>query len=222
MECNAIIAEQGVLNQRLYRIKSGEVRMERRGNNNTVLLGVNEMFGELSLLDKYAFTTSTVVANSALGTELYCMEAAFLYQLFESEPDLGRRFFEMLALKLSARLRQLNKATSRQSSVTRRDSMSVNACLKYHGRRRRSMGSLANSPLSRSQSNMDKELTAAHANANTSTLDGCASPSIFGAALVSHSVGNVPAYALQSTSSASPPVLSSQIRWVVVCGRVCV
>lgn len=44
-------------------------------------------------------------------TEVYKAEVGFMYQLFATEPGMRKRFFNLAAVKLSKKLRELGQVT---------------------------------------------------------------------------------------------------------------
>ena len=100
-----VILHEGEVNDCLYRIKSGVVRLTQEVSGHTHArneMTVDQMFGEMSVLDKNV-TSATVVAASDL-VELYTIELDVLYELFKTCPGFSMRFHHAMATTLAERL----------------------------------------------------------------------------------------------------------------------
>lgn len=100
-----VILHEGEVNDCLYRIKSGTVRLTQEVSGHTHArdeMSVDQMFGEMSVLDKNV-TSATVVAASDL-VELYSIELDVLYELFKTCPGFSMRFHHAIATTLAERL----------------------------------------------------------------------------------------------------------------------
>jgi CRP-like cAMP-binding protein len=100
-----VILHEGEVNDCLYRIKSGIIRLTQEVNGQTqprAEMGPEQMFGEMSVLDKNIIS-ATVVAASDL-VELYTIDLDVLYELFKTCPGFSKRFHHAMAETLAARL----------------------------------------------------------------------------------------------------------------------
>lgn len=100
-----VILHEGEVNDCLYRIKSGTVRLTKEVSGHAQMrdeMTVDQMFGEMSVLDKNV-TSATVVAASDL-VELYTIELDVLYELFKTCPGFSMRFHHAMATTLAERL----------------------------------------------------------------------------------------------------------------------
>jgi CRP-like cAMP-binding protein len=120
-EPDAVILEQRVPNQHLYRLKSGFARVEIEndmysGTKHVGTLKPGSMFGEMSVLDNQGLTTARIVADTPVVVDR--IRESFVVNLFQSEPDLSRRFYLNMALKLCDRLDTLATKSRRPGSRT--------------------------------------------------------------------------------------------------------
>eukprot|EP01102_Stenamoeba_stenopodia_P000971 TRINITY_DN10882_c0_g1_i2.p1 TRINITY_DN10882_c0_g1~~TRINITY_DN10882_c0_g1_i2.p1 ORF type:complete len:1058 (+),score=235.92 TRINITY_DN10882_c0_g1_i2:60-3233(+) len=98
------IVYRGMYSKYLYVVKKGQVRVEKDGRL-IATIGETEIFGEMSLVDRYGTASASVVAHSD-NVELYAIEAPFIYKLLISDStNLALRFFRYIALILSIRLK---------------------------------------------------------------------------------------------------------------------
>lgn len=110
-DAGATLVELGVPNRNLFYIESGEARLEANDEHgaNVVIstVGKGSMLGELAAFDNIVLSTARIRAISAMVVNN--VNIAFVSTLFESEPDLYRRFFHSVALQLADQLDQLDK-----------------------------------------------------------------------------------------------------------------
>jgi serine/threonine protein kinase len=101
---------EGDINESLYRIKSGTCRVEKMlpnaagtGKEYKVLvkLGVDAMFGEMSVLSRDARTSAAIVADSD-DVDVHVIDVDFINDLFLTEPGLKQRFSTTSASRSSA------------------------------------------------------------------------------------------------------------------------
>lgn len=97
---NVVLFNEGDTNGSLYRIKSGQCRVEKNLPNADgvverkvlAVMGPERMFGEMSVMSRDAKTSASIVADQN-DTEVYVIDVAFVYDLFQTEPGLRQRFF---------------------------------------------------------------------------------------------------------------------------------
>jgi CRP-like cAMP-binding protein len=100
-----VILHEGEVNDCLYRIKSGVIRLTQEVNGQTqsrAEMGPDQMFGEMSVLDKNIISATVVAASDMV--ELYTIDLDVLYELFKTCPGFSRRFHHAMAETLAARL----------------------------------------------------------------------------------------------------------------------
>lgn len=100
-----IILSQGEANDCFFRIKKGNVRLEKMIKGKMTVLtkmGPDQMFGEMSILDKN-ITSATVVADTH-EVELYALELPFLLEILKMNDGLSKRFHKSIAKTLASRL----------------------------------------------------------------------------------------------------------------------
>jgi serine/threonine protein kinase/CRP-like cAMP-binding protein len=117
-EQNAYLFHEGDENESLYRIKSGQCRVEKKlptgvdGQKEykvVAKLGVDVMFGEMSVLSRDARTSAAIVADSA-DVEVHVIDVDFISDLFATEPGLKQRFFYNICLKLVGMIKNLSNS----------------------------------------------------------------------------------------------------------------
>jgi len=97
-----LILSENEENKYIWRVKEGEVKLQR-ANSSLSILGVGAIFGELSIFSSRNKMNAAVISNMA-STEVYRISPPLLWTLFESDPQLGYRFYRWLAAKLCRRL----------------------------------------------------------------------------------------------------------------------
>eukprot|EP01114_Cavostelium_apophysatum_P015009 TRINITY_DN4008_c0_g1_i4.p1 TRINITY_DN4008_c0_g1~~TRINITY_DN4008_c0_g1_i4.p1 ORF type:complete len:1425 (+),score=391.51 TRINITY_DN4008_c0_g1_i4:717-4991(+) len=111
-----VIFEEGSVNHRLYRVKKGTFRVEKKGKDgNSVLLtkiSPPAMFGEMSFLGTN--TSASIIADENKA-ELWVLEINIVKKLFDSDPDLFRTFYQYLATILAKRLKNMSSTKSGES-----------------------------------------------------------------------------------------------------------
>jgi CRP-like cAMP-binding protein len=103
---NTVILHQQQLNDNLYRVQSGTVRVHK-DDKFLVELGDCAMFGEMSVLSLDAKTTACVSAGEA-GAVVTVVDIGFVHRLFTREPALARRFYHHICLTLTRIIQQLD------------------------------------------------------------------------------------------------------------------
>jgi CRP-like cAMP-binding protein len=102
---STVLVERGVASRVAFHIESGEAQLETDDDGGASVavgtVGQGAMLGELSMLDG-CLTTARVRALTPLSVDM--INTSFLRTLFESEPDLCRRFFHNVALQLADQL----------------------------------------------------------------------------------------------------------------------
>src|SRR2546423_1164794 len=64
------------------------------------ILGETDIFGEVSVVDKYGYTSASVIAESDV-VEVYLFPATFIFKFIKTdEQGLGFRFFKYIATRL--------------------------------------------------------------------------------------------------------------------------
>eukprot|EP01103_Thecamoeba_quadrilineata_P019065 TRINITY_DN757_c0_g1_i1.p1 TRINITY_DN757_c0_g1~~TRINITY_DN757_c0_g1_i1.p1 ORF type:complete len:659 (+),score=150.51 TRINITY_DN757_c0_g1_i1:257-1978(+) len=101
------IIKQGVYNRVLYRVRSGQVRIEK-GNKFVAMLEPTQILGEMSLVDRDGFAAATAVAQSE-RVEVYVLPGPLLFRLMSADSSgLALRFFRFVGAKIAYRLRDYN------------------------------------------------------------------------------------------------------------------
>lgn len=107
IERGDVLFEEGEPGDRLYVITSGKVKLGRRSpdgrENLLAVLGPGEMFGELSLFDPGARTTT---ATAVAGTDLVGLGHAELTEFVSTRPEVAVKLLGSIA----RRLRRTNEA----------------------------------------------------------------------------------------------------------------
>jgi CRP-like cAMP-binding protein len=107
----ATLVELGVPNRNLFHIDTGEAQLESNDENGASVViatvGKGSMLGELAAFDNVVLSTARIRALTPMVVNN--VNIAFVSTLFESEPDLYRRFFHSVALQLADQLDQLDK-----------------------------------------------------------------------------------------------------------------
>ncbi len=99
------VMKEGESYQRMYQIVRGVIRVEKKINDETKMLGrlrASETFGELSFLVGSA-ATATCLADSE-EVELTIMEGYYLNMLFQIRPEIAGRFYKFLSMLVTARI----------------------------------------------------------------------------------------------------------------------
>lgn len=107
IERGDVLFEEGEPGDRLYIIISGKVKLGRKSpdgrENLLAVLGPGEMFGELSLFDPGARTTT---ATAVAGTDLVGLSHPELAEFVSSRPEVAMKLLGSIA----RRLRRTNEA----------------------------------------------------------------------------------------------------------------
>ena len=107
IERGDVLFEEGETGDRLYIITSGKVKLGRKSQdgreNLLAVLGPGEMFGELSLFDPGARTTT---ATAVAGTDLVGLSHPELSEFVATRPDVAMKLLGSIA----RRLRRTNEA----------------------------------------------------------------------------------------------------------------
>jgi CRP/FNR family transcriptional regulator, cyclic AMP receptor protein len=98
-----ILIQAGLRPRHLFFILSGKALIESARGVKVAELTEGELCGEMSFLED-TIASARVIAEGEV--EALAIEWTALHQLFESNPDLGSRFFHSLAVNLSRRLRR--------------------------------------------------------------------------------------------------------------------
>jgi CRP/FNR family cyclic AMP-dependent transcriptional regulator len=102
------VCKQGDMGRSMYIVRSGEVVLNRVGNTGTAVrvsrLGPGEFFGETTLLEIHA-RTSSVVVDSTQAT-LYVLSNASLYTLYREDTQAYVMVIQNISRELSRRLRR--------------------------------------------------------------------------------------------------------------------
>ena len=115
IERGDVLFEEGEPGDRLYVITSGKVKLGRRSpdgrENLLAVLGPGEMFGELSLFDPGARTTT---ATAVAGTDLVGLGHAELTEFVSTRPEVAEALLDLtqeeLAQLVGASRETVNKA----------------------------------------------------------------------------------------------------------------
>lgn len=102
-----MIIEQGIRRERLYIIRQGMVRVERRRGNQTVVLArrlKGMIFGEMSFLQNSGASASVIADDEYVAVDV--IEREDVYQLLQTMDGFATRFYQSLASLLSDRLYQ--------------------------------------------------------------------------------------------------------------------
>eukprot|EP01104_Vermistella_antarctica_P016881 TRINITY_DN5862_c0_g2_i1.p1 TRINITY_DN5862_c0_g2~~TRINITY_DN5862_c0_g2_i1.p1 ORF type:complete len:947 (+),score=249.04 TRINITY_DN5862_c0_g2_i1:250-3090(+) len=100
-----VVFKEGGMNTMLHRLTEGSLKIMKGGVPVTTLLPP-ALLGELTFLGRPE-VSATVVAGED-NTVMQVMEASFIRQLFQYQPDLAYKFYRNMALNLSARLRDVH------------------------------------------------------------------------------------------------------------------
>jgi CRP-like cAMP-binding protein len=88
----------------IHLIRAGKVRVERSGGATPIAtLGLGEIFGEISFIDKSGASASVVAEED---TAIDFISNASLEALFAESPQLAVRLYRSVALVLAGRLRE--------------------------------------------------------------------------------------------------------------------
>eukprot|EP01104_Vermistella_antarctica_P015048 TRINITY_DN4860_c0_g1_i2.p1 TRINITY_DN4860_c0_g1~~TRINITY_DN4860_c0_g1_i2.p1 ORF type:complete len:1810 (-),score=454.74 TRINITY_DN4860_c0_g1_i2:90-5519(-) len=85
----------------LFHVREGNARVTQCGEL-VATLGPDELFGEMSVMDKYGVSLYSVVAGSQ-GVTVHIIELSFVAKLFAAEPELALRFFRYMATRMAHR-----------------------------------------------------------------------------------------------------------------------
>jgi CRP-like cAMP-binding protein len=96
------VIAKGDRRRALYVVRAGTVLVEGGEETAPELLGVGEVFGELSFLSNEGASASVVALDEL---EVGVLERDRLYRLLEQLPDLAGRFYKSLAVLVANRLR---------------------------------------------------------------------------------------------------------------------
>jgi CRP-like cAMP-binding protein len=100
-----VIIAEGSRQAALYLVRRGRVRVERPDLGGTLqltTLGAGEVFGEMAFVEDRVASAS-VVADGEVEVDV--IDGSFVQALLYSVPGFAARFFQSLAVTLSARLR---------------------------------------------------------------------------------------------------------------------
>lgn len=101
--------EQGKPNTHLYRIKRGQIRVEKvpeKGPRKVlVTLGQGTVLGDTAVIPSMKAATADVLADTEC--EMESISISILFGLFRSDPGLSMRFYRQMARKLAMQLRSL-------------------------------------------------------------------------------------------------------------------
>ncbi|MBT3551239.1 MAG: cyclic nucleotide-binding domain-containing protein [Rhodospirillaceae bacterium] len=103
-----VILEQNQVNDSLYFITDGRVRIERAENGETTQLaeiGVASIFGEMSFLEKSKISASVIADGHVVVLKIF---GVGLDNLIAEDVEFGQRFYRSIAVTLSRRLRTTN------------------------------------------------------------------------------------------------------------------
>lgn len=102
-----VVLRQGMTDQGIFIVADGMVRVERvesdARQSHLAVLGVGEVFGEMSFLESCEASASVIAISDS---ELVHIDSAQVTALLEADTDLAARFYRALALTLSDRLRR--------------------------------------------------------------------------------------------------------------------
>ncbi|HLD44095.1 MAG TPA: aminotransferase class I/II-fold pyridoxal phosphate-dependent enzyme, partial [bacterium] len=104
----ALLIREGSLPKGLFVIKKGTVTIEVDYLGQPLVLaecGPGEILGEMSLLGSQGASASVVASTSV---ETACLDKKELAELAKTDPELGTRFYQSLAMVLAGRLRHQN------------------------------------------------------------------------------------------------------------------
>ena len=96
------------VNDSLYFITDGRVRIERAENGETTQLaeiGVASIFGEMSFLEKSKISASVIADGHVVVLKIF---GVGLDNLIAEDVEFGQRFYRSIAVTLSRRLRTTN------------------------------------------------------------------------------------------------------------------
>ena len=103
-----VILEQNQLNDSLYFVTDGSVRIERADAGETKLLAelsVAAIFGEMSFLEKSKINTSVIADSHVVVLKI---PGADLENLIAEDTEFGQRFYRSVTVTLSRRPRATN------------------------------------------------------------------------------------------------------------------
>lgn len=124
-----VLIERGVASRNVFHVESGEAQLETDDDAGAIVVmgkvGKGTMLGELSSLEGNVLTTARIRAVTALTVDTINM--SFLRTLFESEPDLCRRFFHNAALQLADQLDQMDGAANKAATTTTTTAVTTSA-----------------------------------------------------------------------------------------------
>jgi CRP-like cAMP-binding protein len=98
----AVLIEEGQASDALIFVLDGEVSVTVAGIGEVARLGVGEILGEMSLVDKSP-PSGTVTAT--MPTQILAIDRAVLARQLEDDPAFAGRFYLAVAMFLSVRLR---------------------------------------------------------------------------------------------------------------------
>lgn len=108
-EAGATILSEGDASDTLFLVRDGEIRVERDIGGSMIELarvGVGGIFGEMSMLEKSAASASIVATRPV---EIVRLGNATIEALIDEDEGFGFRFYQSLAVALSAKLRATNE-----------------------------------------------------------------------------------------------------------------
>eukprot|EP01122_Echinamoeba_exundans_P012030 TRINITY_DN494_c0_g2_i1.p1 TRINITY_DN494_c0_g2~~TRINITY_DN494_c0_g2_i1.p1 ORF type:complete len:820 (-),score=147.31 TRINITY_DN494_c0_g2_i1:472-2931(-) len=122
---NEILMSPGESYEWFYYVKTGMIHIQRpttSGKETIISLAPGKSFGELALIaDKLAAVCPYCIAAGPEGATLATVSPAFLFQVGEAHPELGRRLSLLLARKLAKNLtmkeQPMKKLSKRAPSV---------------------------------------------------------------------------------------------------------
>ena len=91
-----VLIQQGEVNQSLYIVVDGQVRLHKDDEEEAVL-GKKEVFGEFALLST---ETCSTTATTLEETTLLILEQDLLYELMSAHTDIARGIIQVLSQRL--------------------------------------------------------------------------------------------------------------------------
>ena len=120
---DVVVVEEGKLNQNLYRVKSGAVRVEKGSRTEPVVVATmkeDSVFGEMSVILPQHNASATVVSDEAV---IHVIPIELIYSIFEQQQDLASRFYLNIANKLAGVLTTLNPKSAKSKEEARENNM---------------------------------------------------------------------------------------------------
>eukprot|EP01125_Pyxidicula_operculata_P010633 TRINITY_DN3502_c0_g1_i1.p1 TRINITY_DN3502_c0_g1~~TRINITY_DN3502_c0_g1_i1.p1 ORF type:complete len:1176 (+),score=281.93 TRINITY_DN3502_c0_g1_i1:32-3559(+) len=121
--------EQGKLNTKLFRLKSGKIRIEKSmtPDGPKKILGIKEppvVVGDTAVISSLSSATADCLAHTEI--ELEAIAVDILFGIFKSDPALSMKFFRQTAVKISQQLRAFHGGSNdnKQSEKSEKSSAS--------------------------------------------------------------------------------------------------